>query len=100
IFISLFPRLTLLFNFGLSGGLLYWLSWVFAPRLLVAVLATIYYWHQNPILVVLSWLIALSGESSEKYTVVKRTYHKQRPSPEFEAPIDPGKKGFDNAKWV
>jgi hypothetical protein len=71
--ITFFPRLTLLFSSVASGGVLWWLSWLFAPRLLVAVLATVAYWHQNPILVVIAWLVALGGESSEKYAVVHRS---------------------------
>lgn len=73
-FITLFPRLTLLFSSVASGGFLWWLAWLFSPRLLVAVLATITYWQSNPILVVISWLVALGGETSEKTIVFnKRT---------------------------
>jgi hypothetical protein len=61
-----FPRLTLLFSSVASGGLLWWLGWLFAPRLLVAILATTYYWETNTILVILTWVWALSGESIEK----------------------------------
>ena len=73
VFVTIFPRLTLLFSSVPTGGLFWWLSWFFAPRLLVAVLATIEYWYQNPILVVIAWLIALGGESSEKFVVVRRS---------------------------
>lgn len=66
IFMFFFPRLTLLFSSVPFGGLLWWLGWLFAPRLLVAILATANYWQTNPILVVLSWCWALSGESVEK----------------------------------
>ncbi|MFT6067781.1 MAG: hypothetical protein ACJAT2_001124 [Bacteriovoracaceae bacterium] len=66
IFITLFPRLTLLFSSVPFGGLLWWLGFIFAPRILVATLATITYWEVNPILVVISWLVAISGESGEK----------------------------------
>lgn len=66
LFMFFFPRLTLLFSSVPFGGLLWWLGWLFAPRLLVAILATINYWQTNPILVVLSWCWALSGESVEK----------------------------------
>jgi hypothetical protein len=75
--IALFPRLTLLVS-GLLvssiefGGLLWWLGFFFAPRILVATLATVSYWHTNQILVILSWLIALGGESSEKFVISKR----------------------------
>ena len=72
-FIATFPRLTLLFSSVATGGILWWLGWLFAPRILVALLATISYWHQNPVLVVISWLVAIGGESSEKTVVLKRT---------------------------
>lgn len=75
--IALFPRLTLLVS-GLIfstiefGGILWWVGFFIAPRILVATLATISYWHTNQFLVVLSWLIALGGESSEKFVISKR----------------------------
>lgn len=75
--IALFPRLTLLVS-GLIvgsvefGGLLWWLGFFFAPRILVATLATIAYWHTNQFLVVFAWLIALGGESSEKFVITRR----------------------------
>ena len=87
IFITMFPRLTLLFSSVPFGGILWWLGWIFCPRILVAVLATLGYWHENPILVVASWLVAVGGESSEKYWVVRR-------SPRFKT------SGPDGAKWV
>lgn len=75
--IALFPRLTLLVS-GLLvgsiefGGLIWWLGFFFAPRILVATLATVAYWNQNPVLVIISWLIALGGESSEKFVISRR----------------------------
>ncbi len=87
--ISCFPRLTLLFSSVASGGWLWWLGWLFSPRLLVALLATLAYWNQNPFLVAAAWLVAFGGESSEKYVVVEKskTFWK-------------GRKGYDSAKWV
>lgn len=70
IFITLFPRLTLLFSSVATGGVLWWLGWFFYPRLLVAVLATVAYLHTNPILVAISWFVALSGEFAEKKGLV------------------------------
>jgi hypothetical protein len=55
-----FPRLTLLFSSVASGGLLWWLGWVFTPHLLVAFLA-LPYWDTNPVLVFIAWVVALSG---------------------------------------
>src|SRR5271154_5486215 len=56
--IAVFPRLTLVFSSVATGGILWWLGWFFVPRYLVAFLATLAYWNQNPLLVVFSWLIA------------------------------------------
>jgi hypothetical protein len=91
VFIAFFPRLTLLFSSVPSGGALWWLSWLIAPRLLVAVLATLNYWNQNPLLVVTAWLIALGGESSEKMIFVRQGGRTRGQPPE---------KGFESAKWV
>lgn len=66
-FITVTPRLTLLFSSVPFGGLLWWVGFFIAPRILVAVLATIAYWQTNPLLVTLSWLIAIGGESAEKW---------------------------------
>ena len=66
IFITLFPRLTLLFSSVAFGGFFWWLGFIFCPRILVASLATVAYFHTNPILVVISWIVALGGETMEK----------------------------------
>lgn len=66
IFITIFPRLTLLFSSVVTGGLFWWLGFIFCPRILVASLATVSYFHTNPLLVVISWLVALGGETMEK----------------------------------
>ena len=70
--LALLPRLTLLLSSIATGGLLWWAGWLFAPRILVATLATISYFETNPALVVISWLIALGGETSEKCWVGRR----------------------------
>lgn len=62
--LACFPRLTLLFASFASGGLLWWLGWIFTPHLLVAILA-IPYWHSNPVLVIIAWIVALGGTSGE-----------------------------------
>jgi hypothetical protein len=91
--VTVFPRLTLLFTTvvaGASGGLLWWAGWLLAPRVLVAVLATIAYWNQNPILVVIAWLVAFGGESSEKYVVIRRSRPRRARS----------RPGYESARWV
>ncbi len=72
LFLALFPRLTLLFSSIPFGGVLWWLGWIFAPRLLVAMLATLAYWNTNPILVGAAWLCAIGGESGEKIIFERR----------------------------
>jgi hypothetical protein len=66
-----FPRLTMLFATTFGGGFLYWIGWIFAPRLTVAIIATMLYGQSNTILVVLTWFWAFAGESTEK-TVARR----------------------------
>lgn len=73
-FLALFPRLTLLFSSIPFGGILWWLGFIFVPRYLIAILATITYGLTNPFLVVISWIIALAGESSEKYVVQRKVF--------------------------
>lgn len=80
IFISMFPRLTLLFSSVPFGGFFWWLGFFFSPRLLVAILATISYWNTNKILVIISWLLAVGGESSEKYFIHKGTRRRRNSS--------------------
>ena len=86
IFITLFPRLTLLLSNVAFGGLFWWIGFIFAPRILVAVLATISYWSANPVLVIMSWLIALSGESGEKYVLRRRIRVVRAPGMSYESP--------------
>ncbi len=72
--ISVFPRLTLLFSSVLTGGFIWWLGFFFCPRVLVATLATVAYFHTNPILVIISWLVALGGEVMEKKGLGKNKF--------------------------
>ncbi len=63
-----FPRLTMLIagtvwkfaSFATPWGILAWVGWVFSPSLVIAILATIYYWNTNPILCIVAWLLFLS----------------------------------------
>lgn len=71
IFMTMFPRVTLLLSSVASGGVFWWLGWFFAPRFLVALLATVSYWNANPLLVFFAWLVALGGEPTEKYYMTK-----------------------------
>ena len=70
--LTLFPRITLLFC-NVSGSILFWIGWISFPRITVAIFATLYYLSTNPILVILSWLFALGGESAEKTYGYKKT---------------------------
>ena len=77
-FMMIFPRLTLLFSSVAFGGFLWWLGFIFAPRFLVAILATVHYLDTNPILCILAWIWAFVFESSEKIVVAKSGKKKKR----------------------
>lgn len=62
--LALFPRLTLIIASFATGGLFWWLGWLFTPHLLVAILA-LPYWDQNPLLVIAAWFVALCGTGAE-----------------------------------
>ena len=62
--LAFFPRLTLLLASFATGGLLWWLGWIVAPHILVAILA-IPYWDTNPVLVITAWILAIGGTSTE-----------------------------------
>lgn len=73
--LAMFPRLTLLLASFATGGLMWWLGWIFAPHLLVAILA-LPYWDTNPVLVIFAWIIALGGTGAESKAVTsKRRKH-------------------------
>jgi hypothetical protein len=74
VFITFFPRLTLLFSSVATGGVIWWIGFFFLPRVLVATLATIAYFHTNPLLVIMSWIIALGGEVFEKWGIGKNQF--------------------------
>ena len=62
--LAIFPRLTLLFASFATGGVLWWLGWLIAPHLLVAILS-LSYWDTNPVLVLFAWFVAFCGTSGE-----------------------------------
>jgi len=70
----IFPRITLalmlLWTDFVSGGVLWWLGYVFCPRLLIAILSLPYF-NQNPVLVICAWVAAFSGEINEKKFTIK-----------------------------
>lgn len=66
-----FPRLTMLFATTVGGGFLYWVGWLLAPRLTVAILATYYFGETNTGLVILAWIWAFLGEGAEKAAAKK-----------------------------
>jgi hypothetical protein len=63
------PRLTMLLAVSVPFGWLAWLGWLFVPHLTVAILATTYYWHTNPILCLIAWFVAFGGTFAESNTV-------------------------------
>ena len=77
---TFFPRLSLLFC-NIPGSFFFWLGWLILPRIVIAFNATIYYFDSNPILVILSWIIALGGESAEKkysYKIKKNSFNSSK----------------------
>jgi hypothetical protein len=71
IFLACFPRLTLLIASFATGGLLWWLGWIFCPHILVAVLATPHF-SSHPVLVIFAWIIAIKGTFAEKNAVLRK----------------------------
>jgi len=69
---TFFPRITILFFSGVSFGILSILGWLFCPHILVAIIATNIYWNTNPILCIISWLLAFGGTSTEAKIVRSR----------------------------
>lgn len=55
-----FPRITLLLANFVTGGVLWWLGWIFAPRLLIAILS-LPFWSTNPFLVIVAWLLVFDS---------------------------------------
>lgn len=70
--LTFFPRIALVLSSVVTGGFVWWLAFFFCPRILIATLATVSYFHTNPLLVVMSWLIALGGEVFEKWGLGKQ----------------------------
>ena len=84
--LALFPRLSLLFC-SINGGIIFWLGWLFLPRITIAILATLFYSSTNPILVIISWIFALGGESAEKkygYKATKKKVNQKIDEAEYE----------------
>ena len=70
--LTFFTRIALVFSSVITGGFVWWLAFLFCPRILIATLATVSYFHTNPLLVVMSWLIALGGEAFEKWGINRK----------------------------
>ena len=64
-----FPRISFWFLSAMTGGFWFWVGVFFVPRIMVAFWATTFYWHTNPVLCFIAWVIALGGESAEKSAV-------------------------------
>lgn len=76
IFVTFFPRITMLVATHVVFGPLAWIGWLFAPHITVAVLATTYYWETNPILCIIAWFVAFAGTAGEgkfaKYCYIRK----------------------------
>ena len=70
--VTFFPRLTMLFAVSVPFGLLAWVGWLFVPHLTVAILATAFYWHTNPVLCIIAWFVAFGGTAGEGKVASKR----------------------------
>lgn len=66
-----FPRITVIFFSHVTGGPLFWIFFLIFPRIVIPILAAYHYWDTNPVLVVLSVVVCLSGETGEKRVVQK-----------------------------
>lgn len=66
-----FPRLMFWFFSVMTGGFMFWVGVFFVPRIMIAFWATTYYWDTNPVLCLVAWLCAFTGESAEKKAVKK-----------------------------
>ena len=66
--LAFFPRITTLFFMATPFGVIAWIGWILCPHLLVA-FYSLMYWDSNPVLVIIAWIIALCGTSTEAETV-------------------------------
>jgi len=66
-----FPRITVIFFSYVIAGPLFWIFFLFFPRIVIPILAAYHYWDTNPVLVVLSFIISLSAETGEKKVIHK-----------------------------
>lgn len=63
--LAFFPRITMFILLPWSG-VFYVLGWIFAPHVVVAVLA-LPYWESNPLLVIGAWCFAVLGTAFEVF---------------------------------
>ncbi len=68
---AMFPRIMFWFFSAITGGFFFWVGVLFVPHIMVAFWATTYYWDTNPVICVIAWIIALTGESAEKSATSK-----------------------------
>ena len=73
-----FPRITVFFFSHVIGGPIFWIFFLIFPRLVIPILAAYHYWGTNPILVILSFLLCLGGETGEKTIVRRRVVRRRR----------------------
>ncbi len=64
-----FPRLTMLFATTFGSGVLYWVGWMLAPKLTVAVIAASLYWETDPYLVLFAFIWCLLGSDYDYHSL-------------------------------
>lgn len=75
-FLAVMPRITtaamIIWGALTSGGVGWWLGWIFLPHVLVAYEACTTYWETNPILCCMAVFVALTGTGTETKVVSRK----------------------------
>jgi len=58
--------------------ILFWLSFFLTPRLLIAILATTFYWQTNPVLCIFAWMNALCVGNASNHIAANQVNNRRR----------------------
>jgi hypothetical protein len=76
------PRITMLgmlvWGTLTSGGVLWWLGYIFLPGIVVAYEATTHYWDTNPVLCVFAWFVAFTTSNTESRVTARTARRRSR----------------------